>query len=474
MENKFPKKFNLITYYEEEWETSKKILLQLKKFSLQKNLSLEEKFNKLSSVIQIFESVNRFNQFNPEDIINLHTKKCIGLQKAIKTYFANNEEIFYTKLLPFIIEQSILLYDRANNKYKEQTIPLLISGYDMKEEIPKNLILSMLCNDFFCNHKDFVSQLNIKQKKLTHLEEWCNVDWYWLYSFENSVSVQRLICFLAYFDFAEKVFGLKNNFYFETNVIVERITFNRNTIINDISKCENTFNQNDINIHNKSMENEDNFTQSIIDFANMDFQTGQIIPSATQEEILFSIRPEMYIAMFICQRIYQNEIIVISNVNRLFDYEGYSSSFKFIKIVDNIDGLNENVLALDSTMFDHYLMNNVIQDISKFYTGCNFCKKNYQNPCISTGSWGCGAFGCDRAHKFLQQILCAKVNNVKLSFSTFGNEVYCNSLKQLFNSVIKYKPKVSDLWKLIINFKGNNDEDFHKYLKQELGDEFYM
>ena len=52
--------------------------------------------------------MNRFNQFNPEDIINLHTKKCIGLQKAIKTYFANNEEIFYTKLLPFIIEQSTL------------------------------------------------------------------------------------------------------------------------------------------------------------------------------------------------------------------------------------------------------------------------------------------------------------------------------------------------------------------------------
>jgi hypothetical protein len=252
MDNELPKKFKLISFYEEEWETSKKILLQLKKVCISNKISSEEKFEKLSSVIQIFESVNRFNQFNPEDIINLHTKKCIGLQKAIKTYFANNEEIFYTKLLPFIIEQSILLYDRANNKYKEQTIPLLISGYDMKEEIPKNLILSMLCNDFFCNHKDFVSQLNIKQKKLTHLEEWCNVDWYWLYSFENSVSVQRLICFLAYFDFAEKVFGLKNNFYFETNVIVERITFNRNTIINDISKCENTFNQNDINIHNKN------------------------------------------------------------------------------------------------------------------------------------------------------------------------------------------------------------------------------
>jgi hypothetical protein len=220
MENKFPKKFNLITYYEEEWETSKKILLQLKKFSLQKNLSLEEKFNKLSSVIQIFESKNRFNQFNAEDIINLHIKKCIGLEKAIKLYFSD-EDIFYSKLLPFIIEQSLLLSERAKKEYKEQTLPLMISGKNMKEEIPKKLILSILSNAFFCNHKDFVSQLNLKQKELTHLEEWCNVDFYWIYSFESSVSIQRIICFLAYFDFAEKNLESKDN-YFESNVVVER------------------------------------------------------------------------------------------------------------------------------------------------------------------------------------------------------------------------------------------------------------
>jgi poly(ADP-ribose) glycohydrolase len=206
----------------------------------------------------------------------------------------------------------------------------------------------------------------------------------------------------------------------------------------------------------------------------MDFQTGQIIPSATQEEILFSIRPEMFIAMFICQRIHENEIIIISGANRLFEYEGYSNSFKFKRILENFDNLNENVLALDATMFDHYLFNNLIQDISKFYTACNYCNKKYSNPGISTGSWGCGAFGCDKAHKFLQQLICAKVNNVKLSFSTFGNENYYYSLKKLFNSVIEYTPKVSDLWELIINFKGNSDEEFHKYLKQQLGNEFYI
>ena len=474
-----PKKFNLVSFYEEEWETSKKILLQLQKFCTKEKTPIEEKFQKLYSTIQIFENHHRFNQFNAEDIINLQGKKCIGLEKAIEDYFKNNIDIFYSKIIPFIIEQALLLPERAKHKYREQTLPLMVSNKPMKEEIPKKLILSILSNDFFCNHKDFVSQLNLEQKQLTHLEEWCNVDWYWLYSFDNNVSVNRIKCFLAYFDFAHNIFESKNN-YFEKNVIVERIIFKRDKIINHLSKCENKFEEKDINIHIKSMDTPEIETQSIVDFANMDLQTGQIIPSATQEEILFSTRPEMYIAMFICQRIYENEILIISGADKLFEYEGYSQNFKYLKINESIyndnynNNLNENILALDATMFDHYLYNNVIQDISKFYTACNYCKNKYNNPAISTGSWGCGAFGSDRAHKFLQQLLCAKANDVKLSFSAFGKEKYCNDLKELLKCIIKCRPKVSDLWELIIKFKGNNDEEFHEYLKQKLGNEFYL
>ena len=39
-------------------------------------------------------------------------------------------------------------------------------------------------------------------------------------------------------------------------------------------------------------------------------------------------------------------------------------------------------------------------------------------------------------------------------------------------AVIKYTPKVCDLYKLIIEFKGTRDKEFHKYLKDKLGDEF--
>ena len=284
MKETFPKQFKLISFYQEEWETSKKMLLQLKKQCSNTKITSEEKFQKLCSTIQILESHNRFNQFNAEDIINLHGKKCVGLEKSIKSYFKNNIEHFYCKIIPFIIDQALLLPERAKNKYGGQTLPLMITGKQMKEEIPKKLILSILSNDFFCNHKDFISQLDLEQKKMTHLEEWCNVDWYWLYSFENDVSVNRLNCFLGYFDFAYVVFETNNN-YFEKNVLVERIIFNREKIVNCLSNCEKKISENDINIHCNSMDNPEIETQSIVDFANMDFQTGQIIPSATQEEI---------------------------------------------------------------------------------------------------------------------------------------------------------------------------------------------
>ena len=149
-------------------------------------------------------------------------------------------------------------------------------------------------------------------------------------------------------------------------------------------------------------------TQSLVNSANRNFQIGKIIPSATQEEVLFCVRPELYAAMFICQRVYENEIIIISNVYKIMDNTGYSYSFKFSNLNENIfndDNFdkndNENILCLDATFKDHYTYKSVLQDFSKFYIACEYCSKKYENAGISTGSWGCGAFWCDKAHKFL-------------------------------------------------------------------------
>ena len=474
--NSFPTKFKLVSYYEKEWNNSKKLLSNLKDSCQNENISLEEKFQKLSSLIQYFEGLNGDDDYYDKYLKN----NCINLKKAIKSYFKDKIEIFFSKILPFIIEQALLIEERAKNKYDEQTLPLMPSGKEMKESIPKILFLSILSNNFFCNHKDFIKQLNKEQLKLTKIKEWNIVNWYCLYNYTNHVAIERIKCLIAYFDFANKIFELKND-YFEKDIIVERIIFNPDEINQKLLECDYIIEEKDIHIHCNDMDNPEIKTQSLVNFANRNFQTGKIIPSATQEEILFCVRPELYAAMFICQRVYENEIVIISNAYKLMENNGYLNNFKFKCLKENIfsnynfeQNDNENILCLDATFKEHYTFKSVIQDISKFYTACNYCKKKYENAGIGTGSWGCGVFCCDKAHKFLQQLISAKSNNVILSYSSFGDKNYCNSLKKLFNAVIKYRPKVCDLYKLIIDFKSNSDKEFHKYLKKQLGDEFYM
>ena len=40
--------------------------------------------------------------------------------------------------------------------------------------------------------------------------------------------------------------------------------------------------------------------------------------------------------MFICQRVYENEIIIISNAYNIMDNTGYLDSFKFSNLNENI------------------------------------------------------------------------------------------------------------------------------------------
>ena len=479
-QNEFPEKFNLVSFYEDEWNNSKKILLDLKSECQNKDISLEEKFKKLSTVIINFEKLHGNEDYDNYSLSN----KCMNLDLAIKYYFKDKEENFYTNLLPFIIDQSLLIEERAKNKYGEQTLPLMPSGKAMKESIPKILFLSIISNNFFCNHKDFRNQLNKKQVKLTKIGEWNIVNWYKLYNISrpihSQISTQRIACLIAFFDFAKKILDSKNN-YFEKDIIVERIIFNFDDINKKLSECQNAFEEKDVFIHTNDMDNPGIPTQSLVNFANRNFQTGSIIPSCTQEEVLFCVRPELYAAMFICQRVYPNEIIIISNAYKLMENTGYLDNFKFKCLKENIfsdydfqKNDNENILCLDATFYDHYLFNSVLQDFSKFYMACDYCSKKNENAGISTGSWGCGAFYCDKAHKFLQQIVCGKANGVRLSYSTFGDQRYKNKLEKLFNAVLKYTPKVCDLYKLIIDFKGEYDREFHKYLKEKLGDEFNM
>ena len=52
-----------------------------------------------------------------------------------------------------------------------------------------------------------------------------------------------------------------------------------------------------------------------------------------QEEILFVVMPECLASIPISERMYANEAILITGVERFVDYTGYSNTFKVTKAV---------------------------------------------------------------------------------------------------------------------------------------------
>ena len=48
-----------------------------------------------------------------------------------------------------------------------------------------------------------------------------------------------------------------------------------------------------------------------------------------QEEIRFSICPEMLVSLLVCEKMEPNECVFLIGCERYSSYEGYSKSFKF-------------------------------------------------------------------------------------------------------------------------------------------------
>ena len=79
----------------------------------------------------------------------------------------------------------------------------------------------------------------------------------------------------TFFDFAKRILDSKNKF-FNKDIIIERIIFNPEEINIKLQPCNYAFEENDIFIHCNDMNNPGIDTQSLVNFANRNFQTGKI------------------------------------------------------------------------------------------------------------------------------------------------------------------------------------------------------
>ena len=77
-----------------------------------------------------------------------------------------------------------------------------------------------------------------------------------------------------------------------------------------------------------------------VDFANKYIGGGSLIHGSVQEEIMFSVHPEMYASMLLCERMADNEALVFIGFSKYFNNEGYGYNVR-------LTGRNQHKYDLD-------------------------------------------------------------------------------------------------------------------------------
>ncbi len=240
-----------------------------------------------------------------------------------------------------------------------------------------------------------------------------------LYSTSHSISIERLLCLLAYFHAAAAP-----DFDSDRVVRFVRVVPAADSLPNwehvDAPLAVQA------NLFDAFMEVSD--APGFVDFANQYLQIHQIIPSCTQEEVLFSVVPECMIGLLFCDRMVDSESILILNVRRISNYTGYLNTFRFSGFVEGNKLLD--VLAIDAVFSAHFRRECVQRDMNKAFASFRSYRELTQKNKIVTGHWGCGAFGGvinvsqlaltsqDKPSKFLQQLIAAQLAGVELDYST--------------------------------------------------------
>ncbi|CAF4896310.1 unnamed protein product [Rotaria sp. Silwood1] len=142
-------------------------------------------------------------------------------------------------------------------------------------------------------------------------------------------------------------------------------------------------------------------------------QGGGVLGSGcVQEEIRFSICPEMLVSLLVCEMMKPDECIFLIGCERYSSYKGYANNFEFDNDYrddtpkDNWGRKWCHLVAMDAIYFRNpsiqYDMKYINRELIKAYTCFRLRKVATIHQTlfgIATGNWGCGAFNGDKQLK---------------------------------------------------------------------------
>ncbi|CAF1143631.1 unnamed protein product [Didymodactylos carnosus] len=378
----------------------------------------------------------------------------LNLKRAIKTYNKHVSKLslsktfnFYTDVIPHIAKW-------ATDNEQSKCFQPLQAGKPGKVTYTISQARHILANAFFLNTTSIKTR-RIIRKGGYETFGYGNIDLTDLYENVNRIGQERLLCLLSYFH--QSIEEQSN----ERVITIER--YGTTVTIPHWSTQDMIIHSSIVNIFTDRMENVQD-ANAFVDFANKDIHIHCIIPCCTQEEILFSCCPEAFLSMLICETLMDNEVVLIRGAKRFVDYDGYGSSFRFNGIYNNNSSNCQDILVMDACFENQFTRDMIERDLGKAFRAFSS-----QTGKIVTGNWGCGAFGGNFIHKFLQQVCAATVlqGQVTLEYSVYGQEKLADTLKTLIDTLNEKKKTVKEVYNMMIEYTKDKTE-FEHYVKHWL------
>lgn len=185
-----------------------------------------------------------------------------------------------------------------------------------------------------------------------------------------------------------------------------------------------------------------------IDFANKFVGFGT---TGTQEELMLGTSLESCVIVLFNEVLEPHEAIFIVGAKKYGDFSGYGGGARYIgPFQDNWNWNKRKIIAIDAICGPRDQLGDFTmrRELKKAWVGFKAGKGDN----VSTGHWGCGAFGGDQEVKCLVQVMAASLAGVnKLDFYSFGDQnFYCKFVAAM--SAAK-KKDVGWLWEKIVQFR---------------------
>jgi len=210
-------------------------------------------------------------------------------------------------------------------------------------------------------------------------------------------------------------------------------------------------------------------TPAVLDFANKALG-GLVLTGGgyLQEEVLFHDHPELFVTILICASMIDSEAVVVRGALQYCRHRGYSGTFEFngsgLGIpLSCLDPITESMALRLSSPKDVICIDAAVgarggssrevlihRDIGKLFAGFSCAFNGEEGRGISTGNWGCGAFGGNKTIKASIQLLVSSIVGKEIFFHTFGDQDQVIRLNALCSFCLSRNLTVSQLFQHIM------------------------